>query len=214
MNIFWEVTSGFSLPLNYCLALSVFLSLTYSSIFLFLWDWEKGKRSLAVRWNALIAIWTPVSLRILNWPAVMSQYSELGDPSPPHTYQLSPRLSLAVLPGQLVNVGCCSWDWEPLEMYASEDRYVVLEIQVITVAENACSREATRAIGYFVPPLSLTSVHSITLMSPLLCHWDSSSFLLSFYPLTNLTADPLICCLFLCLSSSPRSLTPPSPTRL
>lgn len=104
MNIFWAVTSQVLtapelLPGTHC----VFLSLTRSSTFLFLWDWEKGKRSLAVRWNALIAIWTPVSLRILNWPAVMSQYSELGDPSPPHTYQLSPRLSLAVLPGQAVN---------------------------------------------------------------------------------------------------------------
>lgn len=43
-----------------------------------------------------------MSLRKLNWPAVMSQYSELSDLLPPHSYQPSPRLSLTVSPGQLV----------------------------------------------------------------------------------------------------------------
>lgn len=163
--------------------LRLFLSLTCPSTFLFLWDWKKGKRSLAVIWNVLIAIWTPVSLRILNWPAVMSQYSELGDllhlkliSWAPDSLWLCFLASLSVLTSG--NVGCYSWDWEPLEMYASEDLDIVLEIQVITMIENACSRDVRRAIGYFVHPLVLTSVLSITLMSPLLCHWDSSSFLL------------------------------------
>ena len=68
------------------------------------------------------------------------------------------------------SVGSYSGDTVPFEIYASEDQDAVLEIQVITVAENARSGDSRGAIGYFVPPLFFTSAHSITLKSPLLYH--------------------------------------------
>lgn len=100
---------------------------------------------------------------------------ELGDLLHLQSYQPSPRLSLAVswparhrsrLP---VWAAATVGDTEPFEMYASEDRDAVLEIQVITVAGNTRSGDSGRAIGYFVLPLFHTRVHSITLTSPLLC---------------------------------------------
>lgn len=154
----------------------------------------------------------------------MSQYSELSDllhltlisQAPDSAWPCRPASSPPLTSG---SVGSYSGDTEPFEIYASEDQDAVLEIQVITVAENVRSGDWRRAIGCFVPPLFLTSVHSITLMSPLFCHWNSSSFLFSTYRLANITADPLICrlgwystLLFLCLVSSSGTLASLSPT--
>lgn len=105
----------------------------------------------------------------------MSQYSELSDllhltlisRAPDSAWPCREASSSPLTSG---SVGSDVGDTEPFEMYASEGRDGVLEIQVITVAKNACSGGSGRAIGYFIPPLSLTSVHSITPTSPLLCH--------------------------------------------
>ena len=105
----------------------------------------------------------------------MSQYSELSDllhltlisRAPDSAWPCRRASSSPLTSG---GVGSDSGDAEPFEIYASEDRDAVLEIQVITVAENARSGDSRRAIGYFVPPLFHTTVHSITLTSPLLFH--------------------------------------------
>lgn len=99
----------------------------YRSPFLLRWDWEKGKRTLAVIWNVLIAVWTPVSLRKLNWPAVMSQYSEPSDLLHLALISRAPdsaRLCRQASCSPLTSGSVCRYteDTEPLDMYASEDR--------------------------------------------------------------------------------------------
>lgn len=109
---------------------------TFSHSFLYLfpfhlwWDWEKGKRRLYVIWNVLIEVWTPVSLRKLNWPAVMSPHTKLSDLL--HLTLISQAPDWAWYCRQassspLTSVDSYSGHAEPFEMYASEDRDAVLE---------------------------------------------------------------------------------------
>lgn len=191
----------------------------YRSPFLLRWDWEKGKRTLAVIWNVLIAVWTPVSLRKLNWPAVMSQYSEPSDLLHLASYQPSPRLSQAVSPGQLLtaHIWQCvqiHWGHRAIGNVCLRGQNAVLENQVITVAEKARSGDSRRATVYFVPLLFLTSVHSITLTSPLLSHWNILSQTWQPTPSSAATADIPPSSLFVSSPSSPCTLASLSPTCL
>lgn len=125
---------------------------------------QKGKRNLDVIWNVLIAVWTPVSLRKLNWPAVMSPYSKLSDLLHLTLISQVPDWALCCrqacsLPLTSGSVGSYGSDAEPFEMYASEDRDAVFEIQVITVAERADREELSAVMFLLFASLVFTQLH-------------------------------------------------------
>lgn len=211
-----------SLPLFFppLFLLPCFHSFLYLSLFLLRWDWEKGKRSLAEIWNVLIAVWTPVSLRKLNWPAVMSQYSALGDL--PHLTLISRApdsawtCRQAIVTAHICQCGQLQWGHGAIW-------------NLCLRGPKCCNRNTSYHRGrkcnlwrlessyrlFCSSTFPPTSVHSITLSSPLLCHWNPSSFLFSSCPLTNLTFDTLIRCrcwypnlLLLCVLSLHFSLLP------
>lgn len=127
---------------------------------------EKGKRKLDAIWHVLIAVWTPVSLRKLNWPAVMSPYSKLSDLLHLTLIRQDPDWALhcrqaSSPPLTSGSVGSYSSDAEPFEMYASEDRGrdAVFEMQVITVAERADREELLAVMFLLFPSLVFTQLH-------------------------------------------------------
>lgn len=176
-----------------------------------------------MKWNVLIAVWSSVSLRKLNWPAVSlntvstvtSSFSLLSAKS-----QIEPGL-VAKPPPLPTHIWCvysqsgghrAIWN-----LYFGGLRSHIWSPSC-HVAINIHFGAWRRAVAYFVPPFFFADVHSITVhfcatKIPLL-----PSLLLS---LTSITVDPLISrlcshpsLLFLSLLKSSCTLASPSSTFL